>query len=220
MEMEANLSNVSIFFDFLYLVMVFGCGLTELCSFYSQSEVDIDEDFSFFQPLDLISKDVKELQDMLREKKRKERDREKERDRSKENDKEVEREHEGDRNRAKEKDRHEKQKEREREREKLEREKEREREKIEREKEREREKMEREIFEREKDRLKLEKEREMEREREREKIEREKCHEKQLGDADREMVIDQTDKENAGDLEHGRSTGHSSYASLLPFRLR
>ncbi|XP_019095689.1 PREDICTED: F-box-like/WD repeat-containing protein TBL1XR1-A [Camelina sativa] len=55
MEMEANLSN---------------------------SEADIDEDFSFFQPLDLISKDVKELQDMLREKKRKERDREKERDRS------------------------------------------------------------------------------------------------------------------------------------------
>jgi transducin (beta)-like 1 len=176
MEMEANLSN---------------------------SEVDIDEDFSFFQPLDLISKDVKELQDMLREKKRKERDMEKERDRSKENDKGVEREHEGDRNRAKEKDRHEKQKEREREREKLEREKEREREKIEREKEREREKMEREIFEREKDRLKLEKEREIEREREREKIEREKSHEKQLGDADREMVIDQTDKEIAGDGSTG-----------------
>ncbi|XP_010446283.1 PREDICTED: F-box-like/WD repeat-containing protein TBL1XR1 [Camelina sativa] len=99
MEMEANLSN---------------------------GEVDVDEDFSFFQPLDLISKDVKELQDMLREKKRKERDREKERDRSKDNDKEVEREHEGDRNRAKEKDRHEKQKERERERERIEREKERE----------------------------------------------------------------------------------------------
>ncbi|XP_024007494.1 WD40 repeat-containing protein HOS15 isoform X2 [Eutrema salsugineum] len=179
MEMEANLSN---------------------------GEVDIDEDFSFFQPLDLISKDVKELQEMLRERKRKERDKEKDRERSKENDKEIEREHEGDRSRMKEKDRHEKQKEREREREKMEREKEREREKMEREKEREREKMERETFERERERLKLEREREMEREREREKIEREKAHEKQLGGGDRDMVIDQSDKENAGDEEHGGST--------------
>ncbi|CAA7034607.1 unnamed protein product [Microthlaspi erraticum] len=173
MEMEANLNN---------------------------GEMEMEEDFSFFQPLDLISKDVKELQEMLKERKKKERDKEKER--SKENDKELEREHEGDRNnRVKEKDRHEKQKEREREREKVEREKEREREKMEREKEREREKMERETFDRERERVKLEREREM---REREKIEREKAHEKQSGDGDREMLIDQTDKENAAEEE--RST--------------
>ncbi|KAF8051093.1 hypothetical protein N665_1801s0009 [Sinapis alba] len=159
MEMEANLTN---------------------------GEVDIDEDFSFFQPLDLISKDVKELQEMLRERKRKERDKEKDRERCKENDKEVEREHDGDRNRVKEKDRHEKQKEREREREKMEREKER---------EREREKSERETFEME--RLKLERERERE---------KEKAYEKQLGDGDKDMAIDQSEKENAGDEDHGRSS--------------
>ncbi|WZZ72796.1 hypothetical protein YC2023_084166 [Brassica napus] len=54
MEMEANLSN---------------------------GAADIDEEFSFFQPLDLISKDVNELQVMLRESKRKERDKEKDRER-------------------------------------------------------------------------------------------------------------------------------------------
>ncbi|KAF3487800.1 hypothetical protein F2Q69_00054951 [Brassica cretica] len=89
MEMEANLSN---------------------------GAADIDEDFSFFQPLDLISKDVNELQVMLRDSKRKERDKENDRERPKENEKEVEREHDGDRSRMKDKDRHEKQKERERER--------------------------------------------------------------------------------------------------------
>nr|VDD28678.1 unnamed protein product [Brassica oleracea] len=179
MEMEANLTN---------------------------GEMETEEDFSFFQPLDLISKDVKELQDMLRERKRKERDKEKEKekDKSKENDREVE----GERSRIKEKDRHEKLKEREkeREREKMEREKEREREKMEREKEREREKMERETFERERERMKLERERETEREREREKMEREKAQEKQVGDGDRDMVIDQSDKANAGDEDHARSS--------------
>ncbi|CAN8251419.1 unnamed protein product [Cochlearia groenlandica] len=155
MEMEANVTN---------------------------SDVDIDEDFSFFQPLDLISKDVKELQEMLRDRKRKHRDKDKEKERPKDNDKEVEKDHEGDRNRVKEKDRHREKMEREREKEKMEREKEREREKTEREKEREREKMERESFEREREKLKVEREREIEREREREKIEREKAHEKQLGD--------------------------------------
>ncbi|CDY18648.1 BnaA09g07470D [Brassica napus] len=137
MEMEANLTN---------------------------GEVETEEDFSFFQPLDLISKDVKELQDMLRERKRKERDKEKEKDKSKENDREVE----GERSRLREKDRHEKLKERE---------KEREREKMERDKEREREKMER------------------DKEREREKMERET-----------DMVIDQSDKANAGDEDHARSS--------------
>ncbi|KAF8101482.1 hypothetical protein N665_0205s0073 [Sinapis alba] len=174
MEMEANLTN---------------------------GEMETEEDFSFFQPLDLISKDVKELQEMLRERKRKERDKEKEKDKSKDNDREVE----GERSRLKEKDRHEKLKERERE--KMERDKEREREKMEREKEREREKMEREIFERERERMKLERERDIEREREREKIEREKTQEKQLGDGgDRDTVIDQSDKANAGDEDHARSS--------------
>ncbi|KAF3561913.1 hypothetical protein DY000_02011736 [Brassica cretica] len=65
------------------------------------------EDFSFFQPLDLISKDVNELQVMmLSERKRKERDKEdKDRERSKENDKEVERDHDGARSRVKERER-------------------------------------------------------------------------------------------------------------------
>ncbi|CAF1984411.1 unnamed protein product [Brassica napus] len=136
MEMEANLSN---------------------------GAADIDEEFSFFQPLDLISKDVNELQVMLRESKRKERDKEKDRERSKENEKEVEREHDGDCSQMKDKDRHEKQKEREREREKMEREKEREREKIEREA-------------LEGERLKLERERDMKME----KIEKENAYEKKL----------------------------------------
>lgn len=46
--------------------------------------MDTDEDLPFFQPLDLISKDVNELQEMLRERKKKERDKE----RFKENEKE------------------------------------------------------------------------------------------------------------------------------------
>ncbi|XP_013596527.1 PREDICTED: RNA-binding protein 25-like isoform X2 [Brassica oleracea var. oleracea] len=64
------------------------------------------------------------------------------------------------------------------------------------ERKRQRERIERETLERE--RLKLE--------RESEKIERERAHEKQLGDGDRDMAIDQSEKENAGDEEHGRSS--------------
>ncbi|XP_010550346.1 PREDICTED: F-box-like/WD repeat-containing protein TBL1XR1 [Tarenaya hassleriana] len=188
LEMEANLSN---------------------------SDAEMEEDFSFFQPLDLITKDVSELQQMLRERKRKDRDRDRDRDKDKgkekekEKDKEVEREHEGDRSRVKEKDRHEKQKERERERSTNYGEREREREKIERERERDREK-EKIERERERDREKEKIERERERDREKEKLEREKekGREKQGEDPmDREMAIDQNDKENAGDAEHGASTG-------------
>ncbi|WZZ04531.1 hypothetical protein YC2023_090452 [Brassica napus] len=68
--------------------------------FRKQGAANIDEDFSFFQPLDLISKDVKELQVMLRERKREERHKDKDRERSKENDKEVERGHDGDRSKS------------------------------------------------------------------------------------------------------------------------
>ncbi|RID53802.1 hypothetical protein BRARA_G01172 [Brassica rapa] len=68
--------------------------------FHRQGAANIDEDFSFFQPLDLISKDVKELQVMLRERKREERHKDKDRERSKENDKEVERGHDGDRSKS------------------------------------------------------------------------------------------------------------------------
>ncbi|XP_010547532.1 PREDICTED: F-box-like/WD repeat-containing protein TBL1XR1 isoform X2 [Tarenaya hassleriana] len=125
------------------------------------SDAEMEEDFSFFQPLDLITKDVSELQQMLRGRKRKDRDRdkdrEKEREREKDKDKEPEGEHERERSRVKEKDRYEKQK---------------------------------------------------EREREREKMEREKGREKQTEDpTDREMAVDQSDKGNAGDAEHGASTG-------------
>ncbi|KAH0918335.1 hypothetical protein HID58_025995 [Brassica napus] len=100
-----------------------------LSSLFRKGAANIDEDFSFFQPLDLISKDVKELQVMLRERKREERHKDKDRERSKENDKE------------------------------------------------------------------------------RMKLEREKAHANQLGDGDRDMAIDQNEKENAGDEEHGPSSG-------------
>ena len=71
-----------------------------LLCYLQQGAANIDEDFSFFQPLDLISKDVKELQVMLRERKREERHKDKDRERSKENDKEVERGHDGDRSKS------------------------------------------------------------------------------------------------------------------------
>ncbi|KAL5753064.1 hypothetical protein ACOSP7_023241 [Xanthoceras sorbifolium] len=79
LEMEANLNN---------------------------SDVDMDEDFSFLQPMDLITKDVSELRLMVKEKKKTlQKDRDKE--------KEVDREHEGERGRIKEKERHDREKERE-----------------------------------------------------------------------------------------------------------
>ncbi|XP_044470022.1 WD40 repeat-containing protein HOS15 isoform X2 [Mangifera indica] len=92
LEMEANLSN---------------------------SDVDMDEDFSFLQPLDLITKDVYELRQMVKEKK-------KNVPGDKEKEKEVDREHEGERSHAKEKEKHDKEKERERDKEKIDKGKERE----------------------------------------------------------------------------------------------
>ncbi|XP_044503972.1 WD40 repeat-containing protein HOS15-like isoform X2 [Mangifera indica] len=92
LEMEANLSN---------------------------SDVDMDEDISFLQPLDLITKNVCELRQMVKEKK-------KNVPGNKDKEKDVDREHEGERSRAKEKEKHDKDKEREREKEKIDKGKERE----------------------------------------------------------------------------------------------
>ncbi|KAI5588830.1 hypothetical protein POPTR_005G144400v4 [Populus trichocarpa] len=107
LEMEANLSN---------------------------SDADVDEDFSFLQPLDLITKDVNELQQIIKEKKKnlhkdrekeKEKEKDKDRDKDKDKDKEFEREHERECARVREKERHEREKEKEKDRERLESEKER-----------------------------------------------------------------------------------------------
>ncbi|KAE8693337.1 hypothetical protein F3Y22_tig00110813pilonHSYRG00195 [Hibiscus syriacus] len=96
LEMEANLSN---------------------------NDAEMDEDFSFLQPLDIITKDVNQLRQMIKEKRKNiQKDRKKDEDK----DKEVDREHEGERGRVREKERHEKEKEREKERERAESNKERE----------------------------------------------------------------------------------------------
>ncbi|KAM7264832.1 hypothetical protein ACFE04_002515 [Oxalis oulophora] len=79
MEMEANLTN---------------------------GDADVDEDFSFLTPLDLITKDVNELRHMIKEKKR---NLQRERDNK---DKEIDREHKGEQGRVREKERHERDKER------------------------------------------------------------------------------------------------------------
>ncbi|GMH25211.1 hypothetical protein Nepgr_027054 [Nepenthes gracilis] len=71
MEMEANLSN---------------------------NETDVDEDFSFLQPMDLITKDIYELRTMVKEKRRNLRN---------DRDKEFERQHEGEHKRGREKGRQE-----------------------------------------------------------------------------------------------------------------
>ncbi|EEF37441.1 WD40 repeat-containing protein HOS15 isoform X2 [Ricinus communis] len=100
LEMEANLSN---------------------------SDADVDEDFSFLQPLDLITKDVYELRQMIKDKKKNlHKDREKEKEKDKNKDKEFEREHERERTRIREKERQEREKESEKDRERVEKDKERE----------------------------------------------------------------------------------------------
>uniref|UniRef100_A0A251JIE6 Uncharacterized protein n=1 Tax=Manihot esculenta TaxID=3983 RepID=A0A251JIE6_MANES len=93
-------------------------GLFEAC----QSDADVDEDFSFLQPLDLITKDVYELRQMIKDKKK---NLHKDRDKEKHKDKEFEREHERESARVREKDRHEREKESEKDRERVEKEKER-----------------------------------------------------------------------------------------------
>lgn len=76
------------------------------------------EDFSFLQPLDLITKDVYELRKIINEKRK---NLQKDRDK----DKELDREHEGERARIRDKERHEREKEREKDKERAEKEKER-----------------------------------------------------------------------------------------------
>jgi|UniRef100_A0A2N9FDX2 transducin (beta)-like 1 len=104
LEMEANLSN---------------------------SDTVLDEDFSFLQPLDLITKDVYELRQIINEKRK---NLQKDRDKDKDKDKELNREHEGERARIRDKERHEREKER------HEKEKEREKDKERTEKDKEQEK--------------------------------------------------------------------------------
>ncbi|KHG08696.1 F-box-like/WD repeat-containing protein TBL1X [Gossypium arboreum] len=90
----------------------------------SNNDVEMDEDFSFLQPLDIITKDVNQLRQMIKEKRKniqkdKDKDKEKNKDKDKNKDREVDREHEAERGRVREKERHEKE-EREKEREKAE----------------------------------------------------------------------------------------------------
>jgi len=70
--------------------------------FVCQSDMNLDEDFSFLQPLDLITKDVHELGKMVNKKRKK---------LHKDRNKESEKEHEGGRGWVKEKERHERAKE-------------------------------------------------------------------------------------------------------------
>lgn len=117
-------------FCFTCLGIYIDQGLFQAC----QSDADVDEDFSFLQPLDLITKDVNELQQIIKEKKKnlhkdrekeKEKEKDKDRDKDKDKDKEFEREHERECARVREKERHEREKEKEKDRERLESEKER-----------------------------------------------------------------------------------------------
>ncbi|WJX95111.1 WD40 repeat-containing protein hos15 [Trifolium repens] len=74
----------------------------------SNCDAEVDEDFSFLQPLDLITKNVHELRQMVSEKRKK---------LQKERNKELEKEHEAERGRAREKERHQREKEVEKDRE-------------------------------------------------------------------------------------------------------
>ncbi|XP_059456618.1 WD40 repeat-containing protein HOS15 isoform X1 [Corylus avellana] len=89
-----------------------------------QSDPELDEDFSFLQPLDLITKDVYELRQIIKEKRKN-----LQKDGDKDKDKELDLEHEGERRRIRDKERHEREKEREKEKDKERAEKDMEREK-------------------------------------------------------------------------------------------
>ncbi|KAI8030572.1 WD40 repeat-containing protein HOS15 [Camellia lanceoleosa] len=81
-----------------------------------QSETDMDEDFSFLQPLDLITKDVYALQQMIKDKKKSQ---------QKDMDKEFDREHdEGELKHVREREKHDREKEREKDKERTEKDKE------------------------------------------------------------------------------------------------
>ncbi|XP_062154641.1 WD40 repeat-containing protein HOS15 isoform X2 [Alnus glutinosa] len=82
------------------------------------SDTELDEDFSFLQPLDLITKDVYELRQIIKEKRK---NLQKDGDRDK--DKELDRDHEGERGRIRDKERHDREKEREKDKERTEKDK-------------------------------------------------------------------------------------------------
>ncbi|KGN48567.1 WD40 repeat-containing protein HOS15 [Cucumis sativus] len=166
----------------LVTVVQKGLQYLEMEANLSNNDTDIDEDFSFLQPLDLITKDVHELRQIIKDKR-------KSLVKDKEKDKDLDKELESERGRVREKERRESEVERgrAREKERLEREKER----VEREKER---------LEREKERL----EREKEHEKDRDKIEKDKEREKQHENfTDRDMVMDQDEKVHANQGENG-----------------
>ncbi|KAG1347897.1 putative WD40 repeat-containing protein HOS15 [Cocos nucifera] len=104
-----------------------GLQYIELEANLESSELDVDDDFSLLQPLDLITKDVDELQQIIREK-RKEKLL-KERDIEKEKDKEHVQEHERQPGGERERERQDRDKDQERNKEKMERDKEQDREK-------------------------------------------------------------------------------------------
>ncbi|XP_018851676.2 WD40 repeat-containing protein HOS15-like isoform X3 [Juglans regia] len=83
----------------------------------------MDEDFSFLQPLDLITKDVYELRQIIKEKRK---SLQKEKDKDKDKDKDLGREHEGERGRIRDKERHEREKELEKDKERSDKDKDRE----------------------------------------------------------------------------------------------
>lgn len=89
--------------------------------------MDVDDDFSLLQPLDLITKDVNDLQQIIREKKKEKLL--KERDKEKEKDKEHVQEHERQPGGERERERQDRDKDQERNKEKMEKDKEQEREK-------------------------------------------------------------------------------------------
>ncbi|XP_027917486.1 WD40 repeat-containing protein HOS15-like [Vigna unguiculata] len=169
----------------------------------SNCDADLEEDFSFLQPLDIITKDVHELRQIISERRKK---------LQKERKKEIEKEHEGERVRAREKERREREKEVEKDR--REREKEVERDRREREKELEKERrekekeVEKERREREKEVERERREREKELQKDREKVETDKEREQQHGDQNvRDMVIDHEDRVPVKHEENGAVGG-------------
>ncbi|AES94615.2 putative transcription factor WD40-like family [Medicago truncatula] len=94
-----------------------GLQFLEMEANLNNCDADFDEDFSFLQPLDLITKDVHELKKMVNERRRK---------RQRGKTKESEKEHDGDRGLTREKERQEREKEREKDKENLENHKEQE----------------------------------------------------------------------------------------------
>ncbi|XP_060173389.1 WD40 repeat-containing protein HOS15-like isoform X1 [Lycium barbarum] len=101
-----------------------GIQYLELEANLSNDDTDMDEDFQFLQPLDLITKDVYELQKIIKEKKEKlQKDKPRRKDKA---NADHERDHERESAREREKEKQQKQKERERDRERSEKNKEKE----------------------------------------------------------------------------------------------